>query len=104
MQQNQPKNPKRRVPDWRTSLPLARSALRCGARTRSGNACRGPGMANGKCRLHGGASTGPRTAEGIERIRRARTIHGRYSAEATELRRIFGELKRLARETIAALE
>ena len=25
-------------------------------------------------------STGPKTTEGIERIRRARTIHGRYSA------------------------
>jgi len=29
----------------------------------------------------------PKTAEGIERIRKARTIHGRYSAEMVELRR-----------------
>ena len=44
-------------------------------------------MPNGRCRMHGGKSTGPGTAEGIERIRKMRTIHGRYSAEAIELRR-----------------
>jgi hypothetical protein len=36
----------------------------------------------GRCRLHGGLSTGAKTAEGIERIRRARTIHGRFSKRA----------------------
>ena len=30
----------------------------------------------------GGLSIGPKTAEGIERIRKARTKHGRYSAAA----------------------
>jgi hypothetical protein len=39
-------------------------------------------MPNGRCRLHGGLSTGPRTAEGIERIRRAVSKHGRYSKAA----------------------
>jgi hypothetical protein len=39
-------------------------------------------MANGRCRMHGGKSTGPRTAEGLERSRRARWKHGHYSAEA----------------------
>jgi hypothetical protein len=29
-------------------------------------------MRNGRCRLHGGLSTGAKTPEGIERIRRAR--------------------------------
>jgi hypothetical protein len=32
--------------------------------------------------MHGGASTGPRTPEGLERCRRARWKHGRYSASA----------------------
>ena len=32
-------------------------------------------------------STGPRTAEGTECIRKARTVHGPYSAELLELRR-----------------
>jgi hypothetical protein len=32
--------------------------------------------------MHGGRSTGPQTAEGRERSRRARWKHGRYSIEA----------------------
>jgi hypothetical protein len=39
-------------------------------------------MANGRCRMHGGPSTGPRTPEGMERSRMASWKHGRYSAEA----------------------
>jgi hypothetical protein len=42
-------------------------------------------MANGRCRLHGRKSTGPRTPEGLERSRRARLVHGYYTAEAKEL-------------------
>ena len=61
-------------------------APRCGAKTRAGKGCQGPAMSNGRCRLHGGLSTGPKTAEGIERIRKALTKHGRYSA-AAKLRR-----------------
>jgi hypothetical protein len=39
-------------------------------------------MPNGRCRFHGGLSTGPRTAEGLARSRKARWRHGYYSAEA----------------------
>ena len=53
---------------------------RCGAKTRLGCHCRGPAMKNGRCRMHGGASTGPKTAEGRARIAAARTIHGAYGA------------------------
>ena len=56
-------------------------APRCGARTRTGCACRAPAMANGRCRMHGGNSTGPRTQEGRERLRAARTTHGGYGAD-----------------------
>ena len=62
-------------------------APRCGARTRSGGCCRQPAMRNGRCRMHGGLSTGPRTAEGLARSRRARWKHGFCSAETRELRR-----------------
>jgi hypothetical protein len=31
--------------------------------------------------MHGGRSTGPRTEEGMARLRAARTIHGGYGAE-----------------------
>lgn len=34
-------------------------AERCGAKTRSGGGCRTYAMPNGRCRLHGGLSTGP---------------------------------------------
>lgn len=61
---------------------------RCGAKTRLGTRCQCPAMPNGRCRLHGGLSTGPRTAAGIERIRLASTKHGRYSQEAKEQRNI----------------
>ncbi len=57
-------------------------AQRCGARTRAGCPCRAPAIRSKlRCRMHGGRSTGPRTPEGIARIRAARTIHGRYGAE-----------------------
>ncbi len=44
-------------------------------------------MANGRCRLHGGLSTGPKTWEGINRIQEANTKHGRYRKAARESRR-----------------
>ncbi len=57
----------------------------CGAKTRRGTACLCPAMRNGRCRLHGGLSTGPRTPEGLERSRRARWRHGVYSQETRAL-------------------
>ncbi len=74
-------------PQWSTALAAARGACRCGARTRQGLACRNPAMPNGRCRMHGGGSTGPRTAEGLERMRQARTTHGAYGAEARRFRK-----------------
>ena len=61
-------------------------APRCGARTRAGGCCRQPAMRNGRCRLHGGLSTGPRTAAGLARARRARWKHGFCSMEIRVLR------------------
>ena len=56
---------------------------RCGTRTRAGCPCRAPAI-HGKqrCRMHGGRSTGPRTTEGMARLRAARTTHGRNNAVA----------------------
>ena len=67
----------------RERLALANASPRCGARRRDGERCRGAAMANGRCRMHGDPSTGPRTAEGLERSRRSRWKHGHYSAEAS---------------------
>jgi hypothetical protein len=61
------------------------AAPRCGARTRCGGSCRQPAMANGRCRMHGGLSTGPRTPEGRARCARARLTHGGYSAATRAL-------------------
>jgi hypothetical protein len=63
---------------------------RCGAKTRQGTPCKAGAIWSRRtrrytrCRNHGGLSTGPKTAEGIERIRKAVTKHGRYSAGAKE--------------------
>jgi hypothetical protein len=61
------------------------AAPRCGARTRAGCSCRQPAMANGRCRFHGGKSTGPRTEAGRARARRNRLVHGLRSAEMIAL-------------------
>jgi len=40
----------------------------CGAKTRNGKPCQRKDLLRGnKCRLHGGASTGPKTLEGKRR-------------------------------------
>jgi hypothetical protein len=43
-------------------------------------------MANGRCRMYGGRSTGPSTPEGLVRLTAARTTRGTYSAEARAFR------------------
>lgn len=56
----------------------------CEAKTKNGIPCENLGMANGRCGMHGGKSTGPRTPEGKERIRKANWKHGKRSAQARE--------------------
>ena len=53
-------------------------------------------MSNGRCRLHGGLSTGAPSgkANGMWR-------HGRYSKESIEMRRAIPALMREARATVA---
>lgn len=98
-------NPMHRLPDWRFTLPRAQAAPRCGAcGKRTGLPCRAPAMANGRCRMHGGASTGPRTAEGLARMTAARTKHGSYGAEMRDVRRWAAELRRGARELLTEVK
>ena len=55
---------------------------RCGAKTRKGTACQRPAnKKNGRCRLHGGASTGPKTDAGRVMIAKANTKHGKYTKD-----------------------
>jgi hypothetical protein len=68
----------------------------CGARTRSGGRCRarvawpsGEVMPRTRCRLHGGASTGPRTREGLARS--LANLRGVTVADAPSLRAACGD-------------
>jgi hypothetical protein len=88
-------------PAWQKGIDAANAAPRCGAmKRRKGTPCGSPAMANGRCRIHGGTSTGPKTKEGIENIRKAHLKHGLRSAEAIRRRKegvaLRREIKRLA--------
>lgn len=48
--------------------------------------------------MHGGLSTGPRTAEGLARSKRARWKHGQFSAEARQEMAHYRELLRECKE------
>ena len=58
-------------------------------------------MLDGRRRLHGGLSTGPKTVEGTERIRRAVTRHERYSAAVNAELRYMRELLSHCRAKLA---
>ena len=60
---------------------------RCSAKTRRETACLHPANKNnGRCRLHGGASTGARTAEGRARISAANLCHGKFTKDELKKR------------------
>ena len=89
-------------PDW--------PGQRCGAKTRRGTACQRPAnRKNGRCRLHGGASTGAKTEEGRARISAANLRHGKFTKDKLEKRRenaakgreIRKELRQMERELVA---
>ena len=84
-------------PDW--------PGQRCGAKTRRGTSCQRPAnKKNGRCRVHGGASTGPRTEEGRARIAEANLRHGRYTKDKLEKRRESAAKGRKVRAEIKHIE
>jgi hypothetical protein len=73
-------------------------APRCGAKSkRTGQPCRAPAMRNGRCRFHGGKSTGPLTEEGKKRIAEAHTTTGRHTKESKMNRAEFRYFKTMLR-------
>jgi hypothetical protein len=73
---------------------------RCGAKTRRNTHCGRMAMACGRCRMHGGLSTGPRTAEGRERVRKARTKHGLRTTENRQMAAMVRALKAGAKRLV----
>jgi hypothetical protein len=73
---------------------------RCLAKTRRATLCQKPAMrGRGRCQLHGGKSTGPRTPEGKARSIAAHTKHGRRSKAYIEKgKAIRKELKQIILE------
>jgi len=74
------------------------ASLRCGARTRSGGACRSPAVSGRKrCRMHGGARR-----SGAPRANRNARKHGRFSrdaiAERRQIQALLGDARRLLEE------
>ena len=82
--------------DWRGKPP--EQIPRCGAKTRAGRPCKRFAMANGRCELHGGKSTGPRD------LSKWHLKHGRCSKSAVAERRAYAALLREVRETLTAME
>ena len=85
--------------------------IRCLAKTRRGTKCQSAAYKhNGRCRLHGGLSTGARTLEGLKRISEANLKHGRRTKEklaanrhsADVGRRVRAELKRIEAQLVDA--
>ena len=61
----------------------------CGARNRRGTPCQCKALENGRCKFHGGMSTGPKTLEGRFRsLRNLVTYRGLSDGELREL--VFG--------------
>jgi hypothetical protein len=80
------------------------SVPRCGAKTRCGSLCKQPAMKSGRCRLHGGKSTGPRTPEGRRRIAEANFRHGRYTKQTKQQQREFRTLLKGLRDQLLSLD
>ena len=78
--------------------------VQCKARSkRSGIQCRNHAV-NGKrvCRFHG-ASAGPKTSEGIARIKQANTTHGKYTKESFEEKKAFRKMLRDHKKILSEL-
>ena len=90
---------------WRDALDVAHAAKRCGAKRKSDlKPCQGPAMRNGRCRVHGGLSTGPKTPEGLARSRRSNWKHGHHSADAILERATARALQREVRKWLDIVE
>ena len=78
---------------------------RCEARTRRGTLCQRPGnKINGRCKLHGGRSTGPRTEPGIARLAETKVTHGRTTKAERAKSNRRAEIGRQVMRELRAIE
>lgn len=68
---------------------------KCHARTRKGHKCQSPAMKNGRCRMHGGMSTG--APKGNQNAYK----HGDYSADTLKFNQ---KMKEMLKETKKIVE
>ena len=70
----------------------------CGAKTRSGDPCKNYAMANGRCRMHGGKSTGPKDKTKLQKNKNAEK-HGLFTkylpAETNEIIELVDNMDKL---------
>lgn len=92
------------TPSFEQTNPMTECAgenakQKCMAKNRSGNPCALPAgwgtshTGNGRCKLHGGASTGPRDQRGNTNAQ----THGLRSADVRSGLRLLGQLRKLAK-------
>ena len=89
--------------EWRfgTNWP----GQRCGAKTRRGTPCQRPARkVNGKCRLHGGRSSGPKTQEGLAKISAANTSTGQHTKEMIARRKEDAKVAKGLRDQLRVVE
>ena len=59
---------------------------------------------NGRCRLHGSRSTGPKTEDGLGLLTAARTTHGKYTKNKRAVAKQRAEVGRQLRAELKELE
>ena len=78
---------------------------RCGAKTRRGTLCQRPARkASGRCRLHGGRSTGPKTQEGRAKIAAANLKTGEFTKEKIAVQKEQAKIARYIKARIKVIE
>ena len=77
---------------------------RCGAFARStGNPCQAKALTNGRCKNHGGMSTGPKTPEGRQAISQATCMRMASGARIRALEGFYHWLEGGGRELLSRL-
>ena len=84
-------------PNWR--------GQRCEAVTRKGTLCQRPGSKrNGRCKLHGGHSSGPKTTNGLTRLTASKIKHGNYIKEKRLEAKQKAKMGRVLRAELSEIE